>query len=107
MNALHQLLLGGACVVLIVAGLRAAAEIVRFVLFAGLLATCISPLVDNLVRRGMARALALVITILVVMVGGVALVTVLGASVMRLVQALPTYEARLHELSAALQSLLA
>jgi AI-2 transport protein TqsA len=84
MHVLNQLLLGGACVVIIVAGLRAAAEIVGFVLFAGLLATCISPLVEELVRRGMTRALALVITILVVLVGGVALATVLGASVVRL-----------------------
>jgi len=107
MHVLNQLLLGGACVVIIVAGLRAAAELVGFVLFAGLLATCISPLVEELVRRGMARALALAITILVVMIGGLVLAAMLGASVVRLAQALPTYEARLHEMSAALQSLLA
>src|SRR5262249_30702283 len=107
MHVLNQLLLGGACVVIIVAGLRAAAELVGFVLFAGLLATCISPLVEELVRRGMTRAFALAITILVVMVGGLVLATVLGASVVRLAQALPTYEARLHEMSAALQSRLA
>ena len=106
MNALNRLLIGVACSVIIVAGMRAASDIVGFVLFAGLLATCISPLAESLVRHGLTRSLALLITILVVIVGGLALAAVLGASVVRLVQELPTYQMRLEELTASLQSLL-
>jgi AI-2 transport protein TqsA len=106
MNALNRLLIGVACSVIIVAGMRAASDIVGFVLFAGLLATCISPLVESLVRHGLTRSLALLITILVVIVGGLALAAVLGASVVRLVQALPTYQMRLEEVMASLQGLL-
>ncbi len=106
MNALNRLLIGVACSVIIVAGMRAASDIVGFVLFAGLLATCISPLAESLVRHGLTRSLALLITILVVIVGGLALAAVLGASVVSLVQTLPTYQMRLEELTASLQSLL-
>ena len=106
MNTLNRLLLGAACSVIIVAGLRAASDIVGFVLFAGLLAMCISPLVETLVHHGMRRSLALLTTILIVMVGGLALAAVLGASVVKLVQTLPTYQTRLEALTASLQSLL-
>jgi len=106
MNALNRLLIGVACSVIIVAGMRAASDIVGFVLFAGLLATCISPLAESLGRHGMGRSLALLLTILVVIVGGLALAAVLGASVVSLVQTLPTYQMRLEELTASLQSLL-
>jgi len=106
MNALNRLLIGVACSVIIVAGMRAASDIVGFVLFAGLLATCISPLAESLVRHGLTRSLALLITILVVIVGGLALAAVLGASVVSLVQTLPTYQMRLEELTASFQSLL-
>src|SRR5262249_26484180 len=106
MNALNRLLIGLACSVIIVAGMRAASDIVGFVLFSGLLGTCISPLAVSLVHHGLARSLAVVITILVVVVGGVALAAVLGASVVRLVQVLPTYQIRLEEVMASLQSLL-
>jgi len=86
--------------------MRAASDIVGFVLFAGLLATCISPLAESLVHHGLTRSLALLLTILVVLVGGLALAAVLGASVVRLGQALPTYQVRLEDVMASLQSIL-
>src|SRR5262249_57450984 len=107
MHALNRLLLGGACTVIIVAGLRAASEIVGFVLFAGLLAMCIAPLVEYLVRQGIGRSLALLTTIVVVLVGGQALAIMLGATVVRFVNVLPTYETRLETLHVSLQTLLA
>jgi predicted PurR-regulated permease PerM len=105
MSTLSWVLISGASLVIIVAGMRAAASLLGFVLFAGLLATCLAPLVEWIGRRGVSRALALLTTILGVMIGGLVLATVLGASAVRLFQTLPTYEARLAEVQASLQQL--
>jgi predicted PurR-regulated permease PerM len=101
------MLVGGASLTIIVAGMKAAASLLGFVLFAALLALCIAPLVDWLMRKGLSRKAALLITILVVMIGGLVLGAILGASAVRLYQTLPTYEARLGELVSALQGALA
>jgi len=107
MSSLNRILISGACIVIIVAGMKAASSILGFVLFAVLLSTCISPLVTLIASKGVPRNLALAITILVVILGGFFLVTLIGTSISRLVQALPGYESRLAELKDAIMSVFA
>ena len=105
MNSINRILINGASIVIIVAGMKAASSILGFVLFAVLLATCISPLVTLIARLGVPRNLALAMTILSVILGGSLLVTLMGTSISRLVQALPGYESRLGELESTFLSL--
>lgn len=107
MNPIFRVLLGGASIVIIVAGLRAASSLVGFILLAALLAISISPLVDLIIKKGVPRNLALFMTILVVVVGGFGLATFVGTSMAQLVRTLPSYESQLSELNEALQNLLA
>ena len=107
MSSFNRILIGGASIVIIVAGMKAASSILGFVLFAVLLSTCISPLVTLIASKGVPRNLALAITILVVILGGFFLVTLIGTSISRLVQALPGYESRLAELKDAIMSVFA
>jgi predicted PurR-regulated permease PerM len=103
---LNRILITGASIVIIVAGMKAASSIIGFVLFALLLSTCISPLVTLLARKGVPRNLALAITILVLLFGGFFLVKALATSISGLIQALPGYESRFGELEKAFTSLL-
>jgi predicted PurR-regulated permease PerM len=107
MSPLNRILISGASIVLIVAGMKAASSILGFVLFAVLLSTWIPPLVTLMARKGVSRNLALTITILVVILGGFLLATVQGSSISRLVQTVPSYESRLAELKDAIMSMFA
>jgi len=72
-----------------------------------LLATCIAPLVTLMNRKGISRNLALTITILVIIIGGLFLAIIIGASVTRLVDTLPGYESRMSDLQNAITALFA
>ncbi|MGI0023943.1 MAG: AI-2E family transporter, partial [Nitrososphaera sp.] len=78
MSSINRILLSGASIVIIVAGMKAASSILGFVLFAVLLATGIYPLVTLMARKGVPRNLSLTITILVVILGGLLLATLIG-----------------------------
>jgi len=56
------------------------------------LAMSFSPLMVWLTRRRMSPSLAVLVTVLIAVVGGVAVITLLGTSIARLVQRLPTYQ---------------
>ena len=88
---LLRLVLFGAGLVVIAAGLRAAAPTVNLVLVSVVLAMTVYPLAHVLMQRGMGRSFAVLITLLVVLVGGVLLVLVLAKSLSRLVQEAPKY----------------
>ena len=98
MSPLIRFLISAASIVIIVAGMKSAASILGYALFAVLLATCIAPLVRLMNRKGISKNLALTITILVIIIGGLLLATMIGASVSRLVETLPGYESRLVDL---------
>ncbi|OGD21998.1 MAG: hypothetical protein A2W03_07025 [Candidatus Aminicenantes bacterium RBG_16_63_16] len=91
-------LVGGASLVLIVAGLKLAASIVNLVLISFLLAFSISPIQNWLIRRKFPKGLAVVITVLLILVGGSGLISILAVSVAGLIGKLPDYEARLTSL---------
>jgi predicted PurR-regulated permease PerM len=100
------MLMGAACIVIIIAGMHAASSIVSFVLFAALLANSIVPIVDWMERKGLKHSLALSITIVALIISGLVITTLVGASLSNLIQTLPTYESQLTGLKENLKDLL-
>jgi len=100
-------LVGGASIVIIVAGLKLAASIVNMVLISFLLAFSISPIQNWLIRRKIGKGPAVGITVLLILVGGSGLVSILAVSVAGLIGKLPDYEVRLTSLWNAVSSFLA
>ena len=98
MSPILRILIGGACIVIIVAGLRAASGIVGFLLIASLIAISLTPIVIFLTNKGVKRQLALLITILVILFLGFLLTTLLGSSVFELTRTLPNYEQRFQDI---------
>lgn len=88
---LLRLLIAGACLVVIVAGIKAVAPILTTFLLALFLALILSPLMLFLVRRGASAGLAVALTLLIVFVGGAAVITLVGISVTQLSHRLPAY----------------
>ncbi len=96
-NAIHPLL-AAASIVIVVAGLRAAAPIVSLFLLAVLLTTSVAPVVLWQLRRGWSKERAILLTVLGVVTAGVVAGSLVAVSVARLARNLPTYEARLAEI---------
>jgi len=106
MSPILRILIGGACLVIILAGIKAASEIIGFVLIAALLAISITPVVIFLTNKGLKRGLSLFITIFSLLIIGFLLLTLLGTSVFELSRTLPTYETRMQELLVSVDSVL-
>lgn len=106
MSPILRILIGGACTVLIIAGLREASGIIGFILIAALLAISITPVVTFLTNKGLKRGLSLFITIFSLLIIGIMLVTLLGTSVFELSTTLPTYESRMQELIVSIDGVL-
>lgn len=102
-----RILVTAACIVIIIAGMKAAADILNVFLLSTLLALAMLPLPQWLMRKKISRGLALGITLLIVIFGGLAVLSLLGSSVAGLIGALPTYESRLIGMTADLKQLLA
>jgi predicted PurR-regulated permease PerM len=88
-------LLGGACVVIVVAGLRAASGILNPMLMAGFLALLFQPLTRRLRRWGVAGGLAVTLVVLAVVLAGLLLVAFVGVSLRQLALQMPQYGERL------------
>ena len=88
-------LIAGACLVVILAGVKAVALTLTPFLIALLAAQALSPLMRALMRRGMARSLAVTITLLLVFLGGAVVIGMVGASATELSLRLPEYGAKL------------
>ena len=100
-----RFLVAAACLVVIIAGLRAATELILPFLVAVFLAVVNVPLMNWLIRRRVPKPLAVMLTILTVVAVIGALVAVVAASITQLTAAAPTYQARLNELTASLRGL--
>ena len=101
-----RFLITGACVVIIIAGVKAAAPILSTFLLALLIAMSISPLPNWLMRKRMSPGIAVLVTLLIVVIGGIAVVSLLGVSITRLIQTLPAYQTGLTELRDGMYSFL-
>ncbi|MEP6590104.1 MAG: AI-2E family transporter [Gemmatimonadota bacterium] len=90
-----RVLIALACLVVILAGVKAVTPTLTPFLIALLLAQVLSPLMLWLMRRGMPRGLAVTFTMTVVFVVGAIVVAMVGASVTELSHRLPEYGQRL------------
>ncbi len=107
MGPVQRILLTLAAVVVVIAGMHFAAPVVNPILLAALLALSIDPLLGLLIRKGVPASAALAITLTAVVLGGLGLISVLGASVASMVQALPAYEDKLTALADSVKKLAA
>jgi len=107
MTPLLRYLLGGASIVIILAGMKAGSSIIGFILLAAVLAMSITPLVNFMIDKGVKKSLALLIVILVIFIGGIGLISILGTSTVELARTIPTYESRIDELIHSFEKLLA
>ena len=102
-----RFLLGAACLVLIVAGLRAAAELLRPFVLSGVLAITSLPLLNALCRRRVPKPLAVLLTVLSVLLVAVALAALVGGSINQFTEQMPKYQLQLSEMIETGQSQLA
>lgn len=101
-----KLLVAGACLVVMIAGVRAVAPVLNNVLMALLLAQVMAPITRLLVLRGLRPPLAVALTVSSVLVFLVTVSVTLGRSLAGLTRDLPTYAAGLDALrTRALQQL--
>jgi predicted PurR-regulated permease PerM len=94
-SPLVRVVVVGAGIVIIAAGMKATATVVNLVLLSVLLAATLSPVPVLLSKRGINRGAAIGITALLALVGGVALIVLLARSMSRLSGDLPQYQASL------------
>jgi predicted PurR-regulated permease PerM len=99
-----RLLLSAACFVVLVAGLRAAGEILRPFVLSLFLASISLPLLTWLCRRGLPKILAVVTTVLTVVLVIAGIVWLVAGSLNTLTEQLPGYQQRMGELVASLQA---
>ena len=94
-SPLLRLVVLGAGLVIIAAGMKASASVLNLVLLSLLLAATLSPVPVYLTKRGIGRGAAIGLTVLLSLLGGAALVFVLARSLSRLSENLPVYQASL------------
>ena len=104
-RALLPYLLGGAAVVVLTAGIRAAAGVLNPVLMAGFLALLLQPLTKKL--RGVAGGAAVGLVVLALIIAGLVLAGFVGVSLRQVAVEIPEYSARLEQLSASATAMLA
>ncbi len=92
---LLRLLLAGACSVIIITGLKSAADVVNPLLLALLIIPMILPVQQLLVRRGVSRPLATALTVIVLLGGLVGVILFVGTSVAEMASRLPSYAPKL------------
>lgn len=95
---LLRLLIGGACVVVLLAGARAVANLLNPVLLAGFLALLLQPVLHKMQRLG---GFAVFIIVLAVVLSGLALVGFVGVSLRQVALELPAYRTQLDALIAS------
>jgi len=100
-------LLAGACLVIIGAGVKAAAGILNSLLLAALLTIAILPVFETLRRRGYSDSLAIAIPTATLLLAVLGLIGFLGLSATQLVKVLPSYQSKVDGLMQSAQGLLA
>ncbi len=101
-----HILLKLASLVIILAGIHAAADIIVQLLLALFFAIVLNPLVTGFIRRGVKRPLAITIVVVVMLIVLTALVGVLAASLNEFIAMLPKYSKELTRKVLHLQELM-
>ena len=104
---IFYLLLGTASFIIVVAGLKAASDILNAFFLSLIIVINVTPLLQWLVKKGMPPKLALVLTILGVILTGVAFLSFLGISIGQLLHTLPSYEGRIQAIKESVLAFLA
>jgi predicted PurR-regulated permease PerM len=94
LSGLLPVLVAGACLVIIVGGLKIAAPLVNLVLLGLLVAQSLSNVPMWLMKKGLKPGVSVLVSILFVLAGGLLLVGLFSVSTARLADQLPTYQAR-------------
>ena len=101
-------MVAGACAVVIISGLRAAAPVANPLLLALLIVPMILPVQQWLIRRGIKRSIATALTVIVLIIGLVSVILFVATSVAEMARRLPAYAPKLtvlrDSLFAALQA---
>lgn len=92
-----QYLIGGASAIIIIAGLKAGADLINPILIALLLAICIAPLPEWFSRKGLSKNLSMVISIVIIVVVGLLTTYMLANSLAGLTDKIPAYMQKLTE----------
>ena len=92
---LYLFLFGAACTVVVLAGVRSVSSLLNPVLMAGFLALLLQPLLNRMRRLG---GFAVALVVLVVVLGGLALVGFIGVSLRQLALEVPRYQDRLESM---------
>lgn len=95
---LARLLLAGACFVIVVAGMRAASDILVPLILSAFIATVSAPPLFWLKRKGVPTPLAIFIVIAVIIFIGLGVGALVGTSIEKFVHDLPLYQENLREL---------
>jgi len=103
-DSLVRILVGIAAVGVILVTLNIAAQVVNMLLLGSVLAICFAPVMDWFIRRGLGRGTSMILTSVIMVIGGFALLIFISLSFARLVLTLPEYQedlaTRLEELDA-------
>lgn len=102
-----RLLIGGGGLVLLVAGMRATADIINPFLLALIFAFTFGPMIGLLEKKGLPSWLALLLTLFLIIGGGILLILFVGTAIRELVDTLPTYQSSAQEQTNSLQESLA
>lgn len=94
-SPITRILFMGACIVVLIAGMRVAAPFLAPTLFALLITIAVLPLIHWLERRRIPTWASVLLVVLTVVGTGVALIGFITASVVRLGDELPTYQLKL------------
>ena len=78
MKPIIQYLLGAAAVVIIIAGMKLGAGLINQILLAFLLTMCITPLPEWLIKKGVPKGISILISLLVIIIGGFLITAMLG-----------------------------
>ncbi len=100
-------LIGGASFFILIFGMQASASILSPVFLAFIMAISITPFTRWLVRRGLSKGLALLLTLVIMILLIVGFVGLMGAAIGKLAVTLPTYEGGLNQVETELESIIA
>jgi len=101
-RTLLQWLVGGASVVVLVAGMRAASGMLNPMLMAAFLALLLQPLTARLRKKGVAGGLAVALVVFAVVAAGLLLVTFVGVSLRQLALQAPRYATQMESMIGSL-----
>lgn len=97
-SSVLRVLLGGACLFIIIFGLKYARDVVNPVLFAFVITLAVSPLLHWLIRRGLRTMWAFLVALIVTGVIGVLFALILAASLAQLAKEIPSYADSLEQM---------